>query len=88
VSGARRAAREGIVRGDARRSAARPQPTAMKLLAMRFREDGDDIRVLLAQTGIATADEALALMVRNYPNREPPLKTRLFLAGIMPMPAP
>jgi hypothetical protein len=58
---------------------------AMKLLAMRFGEDDDDIRVLLTQTGIATADEALALMVQMYPHREPPLKTRLFLEEILPL---
>ena len=58
---------------------------AMKLLAMRFGEDDDDIRVLLAQTGIETADEALALMARMYPDREPPLKTRLFLEEILPL---
>jgi hypothetical protein len=56
----------------------------MKLLAMRFGEDDDDIRVLLDQTGIATANEALALMARMYPEREPPLKTRLFLEEILP----
>jgi hypothetical protein len=60
---------------------------AMKLLAMRFGEDDDDIRVLLAQTGIGTADEALALMARMYPDREPPLKTRLFLEEILPLEA-
>jgi hypothetical protein len=56
---------------------------AMKLLAMRFGEDDDDIRILLLQTGIQTADEALALMARMYPHREPPLKTRLFLEEIL-----
>ena len=56
----------------------------MKLLAMRFGEDDDDIRVLLDQTGIATPDEALDLMARMYPDREPPLKTRLFLEEILP----
>ena len=57
---------------------------AMKLLAMRFGEDDDDIRVLLTQTGIETADEALALLARMYPHREPPVKTRLFLEEILP----
>jgi len=51
---------------------------AMKLLAMRFGEH-DDIRILLRQTGIRSPDEALALLARKYPHREPPLKTRLFL---------
>jgi hypothetical protein len=52
---------------------------AMKLLAMRFGEDDDDIRILLEQAGIESADEALALLTRMYPDREPPSKTRLFL---------
>jgi hypothetical protein len=56
---------------------------AMKLLATRFGEDDDDIRILLRQTGIRTPDEALALLVRAYPHREPPLKTRLFLEEIV-----
>jgi hypothetical protein len=56
---------------------------AMKLLAMRFGEDDDDIRILLDQTGIESADEALALLARMYPDREAPLKTRLFLDEIL-----
>ncbi|HEY1776083.1 MAG TPA: hypothetical protein VGG41_07985 [Solirubrobacteraceae bacterium] len=60
---------------------------AMKLLAMRFGEDDDDIRVLLGETGITTPDDALALMARVYPDREPPLKTRLFLEEVLPIEA-
>lgn len=56
---------------------------AMKLLAMRFGEDDDDIQILLRQTGIQSADEALAVLTRMYPHREPPLKTRLFLEEIL-----
>jgi hypothetical protein len=55
----------------------------MKLLAMRFGEDDDHIQILLGQTGIQTADEALALLARMYPHLEPPLKTRLFLEEIL-----
>src|SRR5580700_1215351 len=51
---------------------------AMKLLAMRFGEDDDDIQVLLRQTGIVTVDEALDLLARKHPQQEPPAKTRLF----------
>jgi hypothetical protein len=58
-------------------------PLAMKLLAMRVGEDDDDIRILLRQTGIASPDEALALLARMYPSHEPPLKTRLFLDEIL-----
>jgi hypothetical protein len=47
---------------------------AMKLLAMRFGEDDDDIGILLRQTGIRTPHEALALLVRMYPNHGPPAK--------------
>jgi uncharacterized nucleotidyltransferase DUF6036 len=56
---------------------------AMKLLAMRFGEDDDDIQILLRQTGITTADAALALLALMYPDREAPLKTRLFLEEIL-----
>lgn len=56
---------------------------AMKLLAMRFGEDDDDIRILLRQTGIRNPDEALALLARMYSHRKPPLKTRLFLHEIL-----
>ncbi len=56
---------------------------AMKLLAMRFGEDDDDITILLRQTGIQSPDEALALLARMYPHREPPLKTRLFLEEVL-----
>jgi hypothetical protein len=56
---------------------------AMKLLAMRFGEDDDDIRVLLGLTGIETVDEALDLLAHMYPQRTPPAKTRLFLEEIL-----
>jgi Nucleotidyltransferase of unknown function (DUF6036) len=52
---------------------------AMKLMAMRFGEDDEDIEVLVRECGLRTADETLALQRRLYPRREPPLKTRLFL---------
>jgi hypothetical protein len=56
---------------------------AMKLLAMRFGEDDDDIMVLLGKSGITTAEEALDLLERVYPHREPPLRTRLFLEEVL-----
>jgi hypothetical protein len=56
---------------------------AMKLLAMRFGEDDDDIAILLRQTGIRRPGEALDLLARMYPNREPPPTTRLFLEEIL-----
>ncbi len=56
---------------------------AMKLLAMRFGEDEQDIEVLLSQIGIKTADEAVELLRAIYPQREPPVKTRLFLEEIL-----
>lgn len=52
---------------------------AMKLIAMRFGEDDEDIEVLIRECNITSADEALALLERMYPSLEPPLKTRLFL---------
>jgi hypothetical protein len=56
---------------------------AMKLLAMRFGEDDDDIRVLLRASGVRTVDEALSLLAQMYPLLEPPLKTRLFLEQVL-----
>jgi hypothetical protein len=52
---------------------------AMKLMAMRFGEDDEDIQTLLREAGISSANEALALLERLYPLQEPPLKTRFFL---------
>jgi hypothetical protein len=56
---------------------------AMKLMAMRFGEDDQDIEVLLQQCGLHTAREALDLLKRMYPSREPPVKTRLFLEELL-----
>jgi len=56
---------------------------AMKLMAMRLGEDDEDIEVLLRECGIYTADEALTLLERMYPHREPPLKTRFFLEELL-----
>lgn len=52
---------------------------AMKLMAMRFGEDDEDIQILLRDSGIRSAEEALALVEHMYPAREPPVKTRFFL---------
>lgn len=52
---------------------------AMKLMAARIGEDDEDIEVLLRECGIASTLEALELVERLYPTREPPLKARLFL---------
>lgn len=52
---------------------------AMKLMAMRFGEDDEDIRFLLKECGFKSAEPALELLGRMYPQRDPPLKTRLFL---------
>jgi len=56
---------------------------AMKLMAMRFGEDDEDIKILLHQAGIGHANEALDLLSSLYPNQEPPLKTQLFLEEIL-----
>lgn len=56
---------------------------AMKLMAMRFGEDEEDIQLLLRECGITSATEALALLARLYPYQEPPLKTRLFLEELL-----
>jgi len=52
---------------------------AMKLMAMRVGEDDEDIEILLRQTKLHSAEEALDLLRRTYPHGEPPLKTRFFL---------
>ena len=52
---------------------------AMKLMAMRFGEDDEDIEILLRECGLHSAEEALDLLKRMYPVREPPPKTRFFL---------
>lgn len=52
---------------------------AMKLMAMRFGEDDEDIELLLRECAIHSTQAALEVVQRMYPTREPPLKTRLFL---------
>ena len=52
---------------------------AMKLMAMRFGEDDEDIEILLEQCDMHTAQEALDLLKEMYPSKEPPAKTRFFL---------
>lgn len=59
---------------------------AMKLMAMRIGEDDEDIEALIGECGIASAEEALDLLVDMYPQREPPLKTRLFLEALFAAP--
>jgi hypothetical protein len=55
----------------------------MKLMAMRFGEDDEDIEILLDQCGMHSAQEALELLERMYPAQEPPTKTRFFLAELL-----
>jgi Nucleotidyltransferase of unknown function (DUF6036) len=52
---------------------------AMKLMAMRFGEDDEDIELLIRECDLHTADEALELLERMYPTRKPQPKTRFFL---------
>jgi hypothetical protein len=52
---------------------------AMKLVAMRFGEDDEDIEVLIDECGLSNVQETLALLERVYPRLEPQPKTRLFL---------
>jgi hypothetical protein len=52
---------------------------AMKLMAMRFGEDDEDIEVLLRECGLHGAEEALDLLKHVYPLQEPSPKTRFFL---------
>ena len=51
----------------------------MKLMAMRFGEDDEDIRILLRECDLHSTEEALALLERLYQRQEPSPKTRFFL---------
>jgi hypothetical protein len=51
----------------------------MKLLAMRFGEDDEDIEILIKECDLQSAQEALELLEHMYPTREPLPKTRFFL---------
>jgi Nucleotidyltransferase of unknown function (DUF6036) len=61
---------------------------AMKLMAMRFGEDEEDIEVLIHQCDLRSAGEALDLMQKMYPTREIPPKTQLFLEELFDSRAP
>ncbi len=52
---------------------------AMKLMAMRFGEDNQDIEVLIEECRFGSAQEVLDSLERLYPAREPLPKTRFFL---------
>ncbi len=56
---------------------------AMKLMAMRFGEDDEDIEILLRECKINSAEEALDALKRVYPAKEPPAKTRFFLEELL-----
>jgi Nucleotidyltransferase of unknown function (DUF6036) len=56
---------------------------AMKLMAMRFGEDDEDIEILLQECALHTAEEALDLLKHMYPSQEPPPKTRFFLEELL-----
>jgi hypothetical protein len=56
---------------------------AMKLMAMRFGEDDEDIEILMRECGLRNADDALALVRQMYPLQEPPPRTRFFLEEIL-----
>lgn len=52
---------------------------AMKLMAMRFGEDDEDIEILLRECGLRSAQEAIDLLKHFYPLQDPPVKTRFYL---------
>ncbi len=56
---------------------------AMKLMAMRFGEDDEDIQILLRACELDKVEEVLDLLKRLYPSQEPPLKTRFFLEELL-----
>jgi hypothetical protein len=52
---------------------------AMKLMAMRFGEDDEDIEILLQECDLHSAQEAIDVLKHIYPLQEPSPKTRFFL---------
>ncbi|HWX88369.1 MAG TPA: DUF6036 family nucleotidyltransferase [Solirubrobacteraceae bacterium] len=52
---------------------------AMKLMAMRFGEDDEDIELLIRECHLHSEQETMELLERLYPTREPLPKTRFFL---------
>jgi hypothetical protein len=56
---------------------------AMKLMAMRFGEDDEDIEILLRECDIHSAEEALDVLKQIYPAKEPQAKTRFFLEELL-----
>lgn len=56
---------------------------AMKLMAMRFGEDDEDIEILLRECDIHSAQGALDVLKRIYPTNEPQAKTRFFLEELL-----
>ncbi len=60
---------------------------AMKLMAMRFGEDDDDVRLLLKESKVESVEQALQLLRELYPTLDAPLKTRLFLEELLGPPA-
>ena len=56
---------------------------AMKLMAMRFGEDDEDIEILLRECAVNDVEEALDLLRAVYPSQEPPAKTRFFLEELL-----
>ena len=56
---------------------------AMKLIAMRFGEDDEDIEILLRECDIHSTEEALNVLKQVYPAQEPPAKTRFFLEELL-----
>jgi hypothetical protein len=56
---------------------------AMKLMAMRFGEDDEDIEILLGECNMHRAQEALDLLRAIYPTEDPPAKTRFFLEELL-----
>jgi hypothetical protein len=52
---------------------------AMKLMAMRFGEDDEDIELLLRECDLHTTKDAIDLLRQMYPLQDPPAKTRFYL---------
>jgi predicted nucleotidyltransferase len=61
---------------------------AMKLVAMRFGEDDEDIELLLRECGLDDTEETISLLQQMYPLQDPPAKTRFYLEQLFGSKAP
>lgn len=56
---------------------------AMKCAAARTEEDAGDIRILAGRLGLRSSVDALEVVLRYYPERQLPVRTRLLLEELL-----